>query len=155
MNRKSMLACLGLALSVCAIAQQPAKESSPPASNEFEYPSVAAAFDALKGRWDLERFYRDDGWLGFSDSRNKAIWTFAPAGHPAYPAVVKRTLIQDGNTVKVKTTSKCEGPRDACDKLLAEFLALDGDAASYLGFQSRNSSANILKDATPPKADGK
>jgi hypothetical protein len=155
MNCKSLLRCLCLALSVCTSAQQSAKEPSSPASEEFEYPSVAAALTALKARWDLERFSRDDGWLGFSDSRNKAIWTFAPAGHPAYPAVVKRTMTQDGNTVKVKTTAKCEAPKDACDKLLAEFRELDGDGASYLKFQNRNSSANILKDATPPKAEGK
>lgn len=155
MNRKSTLLCLCLALSVCASAQQSKTESSSPGSEEFEYPSVAAALNALKARWDLERFSRDDGWLGFSDSRNKAIWTFAPAGHPAYPAVVKRAMIQDGNTVRVKTTAKCEAPKEACDKLLAEFRELDGDAASYLKFQNRNSSANILRDATPPKPEAK
>jgi hypothetical protein len=155
MKHKSLLPCLCLALSVCASAQQSATQPSSPAPEEFEYPSVAAAYDALKARWDLERFSRDDGWLGFSDSRNKAIWTFAPAGHPAYPAVVKRVMVQDGNTVKVKTTAKCEAPKDACDKLLAEFRALDGDGASYLRFQNRNSSVNILKDATPPKPEGK
>jgi hypothetical protein len=152
---RNLLLCLCLGVPVGAFAQQSATESTSAGSDEFEYPSVAAALDALKARWDLERFSRDDGWLGFSDSRNKAIWTFAPAGHPAYPAVVKRVMIQDGNAVKVKTTAKCEAPKEACDKLLAEFRALDGDAASYLKFQNRNSSANILKDAAPPKQDAK
>jgi len=154
MINKSLLLALGLGFAVCAPAQQAARTSSPP-NSEFEYPTVAAAMTAIKARWDLERFSRDDGWLGFSDSRNKVIWTFAPAGHPAYPAVIKRAIIDDGKVVTVKTTARCEGPKAACEQLLLEFKALDGNADEYLKFQNRNSSVNILKDSASPKPDGK
>jgi hypothetical protein len=147
---------LGLLLvSIPVSAQQTAAVSDPPKAEEFDYPTVAAAFAALKTRWDLERISRDDGWIGLSDSRNKIIWAFAPAGHPAYPAVVKRVMIGSGNDVKIKTTAKCEGPKAACDQLLLEFQALDSNAGDYLKFQNRNSSVNILKGAAPLQPDGK
>jgi hypothetical protein len=155
MTCKLLLLGLGLALTIGVSAQPVAADSGHTKSDEFEYPSVAAALTGIKARWDLERFSRDDGWLGFSDSRNKVIWTFAPVGHPAYPAVIKRAMIQDGNGVKVRTTAKCEGPKTACEQLLAEFKALDGNADEYLKFQNRNSSVNILKDNATPKPDGK
>jgi hypothetical protein len=154
MISKSALLSLLLGVSISVSAQQAATESDPPKAEEFDYPTVAAAFAALKTRWDLERISRDDGWIGLSDSRNQVIWAFAPAGHPAYPAVVKRAMIGSGDDVKIKTTAKCEGPKTACDELLREFQALDNNAGEYLKFQNRNSSANILK-GTPPPPDGK
>jgi hypothetical protein len=155
MIRKFLVLGLSLGFAACISAQPAATLPNSPDAGEFEYPTVAAALTAIKARWDLERFSRDDGWLGFSDSRNKVIWTFAPAGHPAYPAVIKRAMVQDGNGVKVKTTARCEGPKAACDQLLLEFKALDGNADEYLKFQNRNSSVNILKDSASPKPDGK
>jgi hypothetical protein len=154
-KHKPLLLGLCLGFSVGAFAQPAATAAAPAASEEFEYPTVAAAMTAIKARWDLERFSRDDGWLGFSDSRNKVIWTFAPAGHPAYPAVIKRAIIDDGKVVTVKTTARCEGPKAACEQLLLEFKALDGNADEYLKFQNRNSSVNILKGTVPPQPDGK
>ncbi len=152
MNRKLLL--LGLGFAACASAQ-PVVTVPSPLDSEFEYPTVAAALTAIKARWDLERFSRDDGWLGFSDSRNKVIWTFAPAGHPAYPAVIKRAIVDDGKVVVVKTTARCEGPKAACEQLLLEFKALDGNADEYLKFQNRNSSVNILKEPAPSQPGGK
>jgi hypothetical protein len=149
MTHKKILLVFALGLAVHVSAQPAATGSDSPKSEEFEFPTVAVALTAIKARWDLERFSRDDGWLGFSDSRNKVIWTFAPAGHPAYPAVIKRAIIDDGKVVTVRTTAKCEGPKVACDQLLLEFKALDGNADEYLKFQNRNSSVNILKGTAP------
>jgi hypothetical protein len=150
MIRNSLSLFFGLVLAVCAFAQPMKDGSGNPKPSEFEYPTVAAALAAVSARWDVERFYRGDGWLGFSDSKNKTIWAFAPNGHPAYPAVVKRVMIDDGKVVTVKTTSRCEGLKASCDEMLQEFKALDGNADEYLKFQGRNSSANILNGAPPP-----
>ena len=93
-------------------------------SNRFDYPSVAAALAALRSRADLV-VHQEKGWTGFEDRATLTIWTFTPPGHPAHPAVVKRTVVQEGTTVSLKVTGRCEATKAACDKLMAEFEALN------------------------------
>ena len=152
MINKFSLYVLAMAMAAAISAQPAATTRDPANAEEFDFPTVAAAHAALNGRWELERFYRGDGWLGFSDSRNKTIWAFAPVGHPAYPAVVKRAILDDGKGPYIKTTARCEAAKAACDELLLEFRALDVNAPEYLQFQNRNSSANLLKEPVPPQS---
>ena len=92
-------------------------------------------------RSDVDRIYRGDGWPGFTDDKNNIIWAFAPRGHPAYPAVVKRVISGDGNQSQISTTAKCEAAKSACDKLMSEFSALDRNAGEYVKFMGKDTAA--------------
>ena len=123
MTKHSLVFLLFLGLTGCATG--PSNTSSVVSSgegaesNRFDYPSVAAALAALRSRPDLV-IHQEKGWTGFEDRATLTIWTFTPPGHRAHPAVVKRTVVQDGMTVYLKVTGRCEATKAACDKLMAE-----------------------------------
>jgi hypothetical protein len=144
---------LALALSIPAQPTTPAPSVSEP--GEFDYPTVAAALTALLATPGLDKVFREDGWLGFSDTKNKIIWAFAPNGHPAYPIVVKRVMVGDGKTMHVKTSYKCEAPKPACDKLMLQFYELDGNAGDYVQFQNRNAEPKAAEGSAAAQPAGK
>jgi hypothetical protein len=84
------------------------------------YPSVAAAMEALKARSDVTIQLRD-GWTVVDDRTNMALWSFTPPGHPAHPAVVKRTVVEKDGKVSIAMTGLCQASKDACDTLMAQF----------------------------------
>jgi len=88
------------------------------------YPSPAAAFQALQARPDVV-FSAQNGWVVAQDRANHTIWTFAPAGNPAYPAAVKRQIVQAGDRIYIQTAILCGGTQEACDKLAADIRALN------------------------------
>jgi hypothetical protein len=103
-------------------APEPLKESS---SNATGFASVAAARAALTSREGVEVRNMDDGWLVVNDPGEKAVWSFAPAGHPAYPAVVKRTVRETVGKVVLDMSALCEAAKRACDRLLREFQEMN------------------------------
>jgi hypothetical protein len=110
--RASLAAAAALALAACASPQRKIQE-------EFGYPTVAAAFDALKARNDV-KMTSQDGWTIIEDPASSTLWSFAPVNHPAYPAVIRRHLVErDGGKV-VQMSALCQATRSACDKLVAE-----------------------------------
>lgn len=53
------------------------------------------------------------------------IWNFTNARHPAHPSVACRRLIQEGGSFRVRTEIQCRAAKPRCDKLAAEYDALD------------------------------
>jgi hypothetical protein len=53
------------------------------------------------------------------------LWSFTPSGHPAHPAAVRRTVIRQGDDIGVKMAVHCEATKAACDRLVADFKALN------------------------------
>ena len=49
----------------------------------------------------------------------------APKGNPAYPAVVKRQIVEQARGVFVKMNFLCEAKKDACDNLAIDFQTLN------------------------------
>src|SRR5690349_12802981 len=99
MMRGSLTGLL-LVVAMTAHAQQ-ASPPSPPKSAKpapgIGYPNVAAALEGLKARKDVEIF-EQGGWTMADDHADGSLWSFTPRGHPAHPAVVKRTITRkDGN----------------------------------------------------------
>lgn len=104
-------------------AQPPRADSDE--ARKFGYPSVEAALAALKARADVHITERG-GWTIVDDKPNHAIWSFTPPGHPAHPAAVKRVIAQDANgNVSIVMTGLCQAEKAACDKLMADFQALN------------------------------
>jgi hypothetical protein len=100
-------------------ATAPAGAALAPA-DEIGYPTVAATREAITARKDVEG-REDDGWLIVADRAAFAFWSFAPPDHAAYPAVVKRTIHDDGGKVSVAMAILCEGQKTGCDELRHQF----------------------------------
>lgn len=89
-------------------------------ANSIGYPSVAAALDALKARPGVAVTVQE-GWTIADDKANGTLWSFAPEWHPAYPAVVRRTVVNADGQPLIKMNTLCQGAREACDALADEF----------------------------------
>jgi hypothetical protein len=110
-----LVAALMVALGGCASGQREIER-------EFGYPNVQAAFEGLKARKDV-RMTSQDGWTIIEDPVNSTLWSFVPAGHPAYPAVIRRQLVEREGRKAVGMSALCQAPRAACDKLMEEMRA--------------------------------
>jgi len=100
-----------------------------PVSNEVKssrigYPSVAAALADLHSKTDV-KFSEANGWTIAEDKSHFTLWSFAPAGDPAYPSAVKRTAVQGDKGVSMNMNVLCESTQEACDTLVADFEALN------------------------------
>ena len=88
------------------------------------YPSVAAALADLHSKADV-KFSVQNGWTIADDRSHFTLWSFPPEGDPAYPSVVKRTAVQQGKGISMDMKVLCQSTQAACDKLVADFNALN------------------------------
>lgn len=127
---------------VAARAQQAPAASAPAAVSGgagVGYAKVADALAAVQADPDIIRTDMD-GWLVVQQPARNAQWSFTPAGHPAHPAVMLRTIRRqaDGRR-KVDSQLLCEGPAAACTELATEFARSSDRLQQYLS--SRDSSS--------------
>ncbi len=61
----------------------------------------------------------------FVSAADQAIWTFATADNPAYPAAVCRQVEDDGGVMTIRMKISCQANAAACDKLTRTFEALN------------------------------
>jgi hypothetical protein len=113
--RAVLAACLFVAVSAAAQQTEPA--------SSIRYESVGAALAALKARSDV-KIAVHNGWTLASDAAERALWSFTPPTHPAYPAAVKRTVVERNGRALIDVSALCEAPKPACDELIAEFPEL-------------------------------
>ncbi len=60
------------------------------------------------------------------ENRGLTLWSFVPKDHPAYPAVVKRVMSQNGaGSWAVNMSVHCEAAKAACDQLVRDFDELN------------------------------
>ena len=122
---KLSVALLVVPLSVtCAVAKAQSAGGLPEQPNRIEYASPQAAMAALSTKPGVTMKVVN-GWVNAEDAANKVFWAFPPMSSPASPAVVKRVLYLDGNTVKVRMDVLCGGTKVACDQLVLEFGQLN------------------------------
>lgn len=88
------------------------------------YASPAAALAELKTKPGVA-ITQEDGWTIATERSAMTLWSFAPAGHPAYPAAVKRRVVQEGGAVSVKMDVMCGASKAACDDLVRSFATLN------------------------------
>ena len=107
------------------LAATPTPSPSPPEpSKGIGYATPQAALDALRKRTDVEIGVQRK-WLVIRDNPNKAIWTFAPPDHPAYPTVIKRMVSSKDGNEKMETSALCQAKRAACDAMMNDVQAVD------------------------------
>jgi hypothetical protein len=122
-----MLFCLVFTFANLAVAQaQPGK--SPQGG---EYATAAAALKALRAKSGV-KISTQAGWTVVEDRSTLSVWSFAPPGHPAFPAAVRRKVVQEGSNILVQMNVLCEAPKPACDAMVAEFQKLNGQVRDDL-----------------------
>jgi hypothetical protein len=114
MHRLLPTLCL-LLTSIAAVAQS---------TDAIPYPTVAAALESLRAKSGVE-VSNQNGFTVITEPATYTLWTFTPAGHPAHPTVVRRQMVREGDDIISRMQVKCEAAKPACDKLAAEFKALD------------------------------
>jgi len=79
---------------------------------------------------------KPDGWIIVNEEApGLSVWSFAPPGHYAYPAVVRRTVRQADGRVYVVTTALCQADKLSCDRLMRQFQQLTEKARPRQGQQ--------------------
>ncbi|MBN3564846.1 hypothetical protein [Aliamphritea spongicola] len=54
----------------------------------------------------------------------KAIWSFPPVYHPAYPAAVRREIINSDGSIRIHTHMNCAAAEALCELLFRDFIAM-------------------------------
>ena len=94
------------------------------AQNTISYKSVSEARQALTSAPGVVSS-QQGGWLIVEDRATRSLWSFAPSDHPGHPTVVKRSVVQRDGRAFVDMDVLCEAPKPACDRLVADFTALN------------------------------
>jgi len=108
------------------VASVPSEAASEPSSG-IGFGSVAQALEALKERPGVSvTTTKPDGWIIISEPGGMSIWSFTPAAHYAYPAVVHRQLKVDaGGSLSVEMRGLCQAEKGPCDRLMKEFETMN------------------------------
>jgi len=67
------------------------------------------------------------GWLIVDDRAEQTVWSFTPAGHQAYPAAVKRVIVQRESGIYLDMRVLCQAEKAPCDRLVEEFKQLNDE----------------------------
>lgn len=105
---------------------QAASATAPTGESVISYPTVQEALDALKAKPNVRiETTKPDAWTIVSEPGDVQ-WSFTPASHYAYPAVVRRAIKQDAQgNLSIEMTSLCQASKPSCDQLIEEFVALN------------------------------
>jgi hypothetical protein len=115
-----MRAILALTLAISLLSVVARAETS----SDLGYSTVASALTGLQKK-DGVRVSRQGGWTVIDDRAALTLWSFTPEGHPAHPAVIQRTIVEDQGNLFVQMHVLCEATKPACDNLVADFGKLN------------------------------
>lgn len=115
------------------------------APESIGYNTVADALKGISQKPDVQLGKTDDGWTLANDAANQTLWTFSPATHPAYPAVVKRRIVDTGGEVQLRMAILCEAAQAACDQLKADYEALNQQVLQGPAAQPEDTSGTFNK----------
>jgi hypothetical protein len=84
--------------------------------------SVAAVLESLRADPSAQ-FGEQRGWtiVASNEDGSPVQWFFTPEGHPAHPAVVKRTALERDGVGMIDLAALCQAEQAACDQLLVDF----------------------------------
>lgn len=107
--------CCALVVPLAAFAQ----------SGGVGFRTVADALAAVKTRPGA-KLTQPDGWTVITEQGGSVVWSFTPAGHPAHPAVVRRSIdVGDDGVPRVEMGVLCQGDKPACDALAKSFQTIN------------------------------
>ena len=109
------------------------------AHSSIEYPSPGAAYRALRADPGVQ-FRTQDGWVIADDPAHHTVWTFSPQGDAAFPAVVKRHLVERGGQLVLETGVLCGASKQVCDDFVRRFVALNDELARAIKARTEGAS---------------
>lgn len=101
------------------------------ANTEIGYATVAAALAGLRARPGMDISVQQ-GWTVMNEKATNTFWSFAPADHPAYPAAVKRKIVEVNGALTMQMQVLCEATKAACDDLVRSFQKLTAEMSKSL-----------------------
>ena len=115
MKHLRLIRRITLTLIVGACAPAFAAEPVKPGTSGIEYLTLEEALSALHAKAGVT-FKEQDGWLVADDSDAIVIWLFTPPGHPAYPSMIKRHIVNGPDGAYMDTAIRCLASKAVCDK---------------------------------------
>jgi hypothetical protein len=112
-QRKSLAIVLLVLLTYAAAAQSDSPKAD--VSDEIPYSSLEEALKDLHSRPGVS-FRNEGGWIVAYDSVAIVSWLLTPKGHPAYPSIVKRHIVNGADSASMATEIRCFASQAACDK---------------------------------------
>jgi hypothetical protein len=91
-------------------------DPSPKASvrDEIPYASLDEALKALRAKPGVT--FRSEGdWTVADDSEAIVAWLLTPLGHPAYPSIVKRHIVNTADGAHMAAEIRCFATKATCD----------------------------------------
>jgi hypothetical protein len=125
------LLMLSLDMAGGAVSSEPLAPLPEASASTIGYATPAAALNDLRSRPGVVVTNRD-GWIIVDDPATKTIWSFSPASYPAYPAAVKRQVVQDGAGISIKMDILCGASKAACDELVRTYQDLNARTKAAL-----------------------
>jgi len=128
MIKKLALLATGVSLGFSTFAQTPIS---------IPYKSVREAYIALSTDRNAKLQRNETGWevVTVSGGINEGLWTFVPKGHSAFPAVVKRDVLEQEGKLFVAMDVLCGASKEACDLLVEDFQKLNDKMRAELDAQ--------------------
>jgi hypothetical protein len=110
-----------IVIALCALVGQ-AAFAQDVAPADIPQTNVAAVLESLRADPSAQ-FGEQRGWTvaASSEDGSPVQWFFTPEGHPAHPAVVKRTALERDGIGVIDLAALCQAEQAACDQLLADF----------------------------------
>ena len=82
---------------------------------DIPYASLDEALKALRAKSGVE-FRNEGGWIIAYDPETIVSWLLTPPGHPAYPSIVKRHIVNSASGAEMATEIRCFATKIVCDK---------------------------------------
>jgi hypothetical protein len=103
---------IGTVYSFLAGAAEPQTSS---VASSISYATLEEALKDLRAKPGIT-FRKQNGWLVAEDAAAFTVWLLTPGGHPAYPSMVKRTLVNSSDGAHFETNVRCLASQVVCDK---------------------------------------
>jgi hypothetical protein len=85
-----------------------------PVEAPISYSTLEEAIEALRAKPGVT-FREQDGWIVAEDPEGPVAWLLTPPGHPAYPSIVKRAIVNRDDGAYFETHIRCLASKDVCD----------------------------------------
>jgi hypothetical protein len=122
---RTLKCCLLLAIALLALQASPGRTQTQTICGQPLDADLAAMHERIKqlpGATLPPSRNLDFDVVSFPDQ----LWNFTKRSHPAYPSVACRRIIKDADGARrVATQLQCNASKAACDRLAADYTALD------------------------------
>jgi hypothetical protein len=112
-QHNSIVICLAAFFSTAVLAQSVSPEAD--VSDEISYSSLEEAMKDLHSKPTVS-FRKEGGWIVAYDSVALVSWLLTPKGHPAYPSILKRHIVNGASGSEMATEVRCFASQATCDK---------------------------------------